>query len=143
MKEFPSKWRHWIMACISSTNFSVLINGKPTGRIKSRGIRQGDPISPFIFVLAMDYLSRLLHHLENRGAIQGVLLNNSCSISHLLFADDILIFIEDNGVYLKNLQNALSLFEFASGLKINLAKSTISPINVPSASASRVAIANL
>lgn len=87
--------------------------------------------SPFIFVLAMDYLSRLLLHLEARGAFKGVTLNHNYNISHLLFADDILIFVENNDTYINNLQMTLSLFERASVLKFNYSKSTISPINVP------------
>ncbi|KAA0045138.1 LINE-1 retrotransposable element ORF2 protein [Cucumis melo var. makuwa] len=103
----------------------------PQGRIKAnRGLRQGDPLSPFLFVIAMDYLSRLLSHLESSGAIKGVSLNSNCNISHILFADDILLFIEDNDYFLNNLRMALSLFERASGLKINLLKSALVPVNV-------------
>ncbi|KAA0050814.1 LINE-1 retrotransposable element ORF2 protein [Cucumis melo var. makuwa] len=79
----------------------------------------------------MDYLSRLLSHLESTGAIKGVCLANDCNISHILFADDILLFVEDNDLYLKNLRMAISLFEKASGLKINLSKSVMVPVNVP------------
>ncbi|KAA0035248.1 LINE-1 retrotransposable element ORF2 protein [Cucumis melo var. makuwa] len=130
-KHFPLKWRKWINACISNVQYFILLNGSPKGRIKAeRGIRQGDPLSPFIFVIAMDYLSRLLSHLETKGAIKGVSFNNCCNISHLLFADDVLIFVEDNEKYLSNLQMALSLFEKASGLTFNHSKSTISPINI-------------
>ncbi|KAA0050761.1 LINE-1 retrotransposable element ORF2 protein [Cucumis melo var. makuwa] len=108
-----------------------MINGKPHRRIKSsRGIRQGDPISPFIFVLAMNYLSRLLNHLEKRKAIKGVSINENCNFNHLLFAYDILIFVKDEDTSLMNLQMALKLFELASSLKINATKSTISPVNV-------------
>ncbi|KAA0040707.1 LINE-1 retrotransposable element ORF2 protein [Cucumis melo var. makuwa] len=64
VKNYPSKWRSWINACISNVQYSILINGRPKGRIiPNRGLRQGDPISPFIFVIAMDYLSRLLTQL--------------------------------------------------------------------------------
>lgn len=59
-----------------------------------RGIRQGDPISPFIFVIAMDYLSRLIQAAEHRGLIKGCSFS-TVSISHLLFADDILLFFQD------------------------------------------------
>ncbi|KAA0025183.1 reverse transcriptase [Cucumis melo var. makuwa] len=131
-KNFPNKWRSWIKACISNVHYSILINGNPKGRIKAcRGIRQGNPLSPFIFFLAMDYLSRLLLHLEARGALKGVTFNNSCHISHLLFANDILIFVEDNDTYIDNLQMALTFFEKASGLKFNHSKSIISSVNIP------------
>ncbi|KAA0056839.1 LINE-1 retrotransposable element ORF2 protein [Cucumis melo var. makuwa] len=139
-KHFPHKWRKWIKACISNVQYSILLNGAPKGRIKAeRGIRQGDPLSPFIFVLAMDYLSRLLSHLESKGAIKGVSFNNYCNISHLLFADDVLIFVEDNERYLNNLQMALTLFEKASGLTFNNSKSTISPINISAGRTDQIA----
>ncbi|KAA0058980.1 uncharacterized protein E6C27_scaffold98G001710 [Cucumis melo var. makuwa] len=130
-KNFPNSWRKWIRGCISNVTYSVIINGRPQGRIKAnRGLRQGDPLSPFLFVIAMDYFSRLLSHLEASGAIKGVSLNNNCNISHILFADDILLFVEDNDCFLNNLIMALSLFEKASGLKINLLKSALVPVNV-------------
>ncbi|KAL4032276.1 hypothetical protein IC575_005346 [Cucumis melo] len=130
-KNFPILWRKWIRGCISNVTYSVIVNGRPQGRIKAnRGLRQGDPLSPFLFVIAMDYLSRLLSHLESSGAIKGVSLNSNCNISHILFADDILLFIEDNDYFLNNLRMALSLFERASSLKINLLKSALVPMNV-------------
>ena len=75
MKGYPIRWRKWIKACISNVHYSIMINEKPQGRFKSTsGIRQGDPISPFLFVLALDYLSRLLNLLEEKGCIKGVVL---------------------------------------------------------------------
>lgn len=72
-KGFPLKWRKWIKACVSSVQYSILVNGKRRGKTKpNRGIRQGDPISPFIFVLAMDYLNTLLNYLEKQNKINGV-----------------------------------------------------------------------
>ena len=123
--------RKWIEACITSVHYSILINGRPRGKIKPiRGIRQGDPISPFIFVLAMDYLSILLNHLEKKNLIKGVSFNGKHNLTHLLFADDILLFMEEDEETINNMRNALRLFELASGLNINLNKSTISPINI-------------
>lgn len=107
-----------------------MINGKPRGRIfPNRGIRQGDPLSPFIFVLAMDYLSRILQHLEQEKQIKGITIKD-INRTHLLFAHDILLFVEDSDEYIRNLQFAIHLFEKATGLNIILNKSTIFPVNV-------------
>lgn len=120
-----------IKACISSVQYSVLINGKPRGQISpSRGICQGDPISPSIFVLAMDYLSRLLTDLESKRKIKGVNFRKQINLTHILFADNIIIFIEDRGKYISSLKFILHLFESAWDLNLNLNKSTITPINV-------------
>jgi hypothetical protein len=65
---FGSKWIRWIHMCISTVRFSVLINGTPAGFFNSsRGIRQGDPLSPLFFLLVMEVLSRLLKKTEGRG----------------------------------------------------------------------------
>ncbi|KAL0559838.1 hypothetical protein IC582_000218 [Cucumis melo] len=139
-KNYSQKWRKMIASCISSVQYSILINGRPRGRIKpSRGIRQGDPLSPFIFVLAMDYLSRLLNNLADKRKINGVNFSPSLNLTHILFADDILIFVEDRDDYVSNLKMILHLFESASGLNINLSKSTIFPINVPTDRAKSIA----
>ena len=72
-KGFPHKWRRWINSCIRCVQYSVIINGHPRGKTQpTRGIRQGNPISPFIFVLAVDYLSRLLEFFETNNKIRGV-----------------------------------------------------------------------
>ena len=129
-KGFPQNWGQWISACITSVQYSILINGRPRGKIKpTRGIRQGDPISPFIFVLTMDYLS-ILNQLEKDNLIKGVSFNKKHNLTHLLFADDILLFMEDDDEIIDNMRFALRLFELASGLNINLNKSTISPTNI-------------
>lgn len=73
----------------------------------------------------MDYFSRLLKHLEDNGSIRGISFNNDCKLSHILFADDILHFIDDNNSSLKNLYMAIKPFEKAFGMNINLAKSLI------------------
>jgi hypothetical protein len=65
---FGEKWCLWIQHCITSVRFSVLINGVPSGFFgSSRGVRQGDPLSPFLFVLVMEAFSRMLGAFNDRG----------------------------------------------------------------------------
>src|ERR1044071_5434595 len=82
-----------IHACISSPTFSVIINGQPTERFKSkRGIRQGCPLSPYLFVLAINELSIGLNEALQSNHLQGISLGHNCPAIHsLLFADDLLI----------------------------------------------------
>uniref|UniRef100_A0A2N9F9F3 Reverse transcriptase domain-containing protein n=1 Tax=Fagus sylvatica TaxID=28930 RepID=A0A2N9F9F3_FAGSY len=93
---FSDKWRHWIYACISSVRFSVLVNGNSRGFFHtSRGLRQGDPLSPLLFLLIMEALSRMLDKATKGGFISSFSVGNSngniLTISHLLFVDDTLI----------------------------------------------------
>ncbi|TYK29578.1 LINE-1 retrotransposable element ORF2 protein [Cucumis melo var. makuwa] len=87
----------------------------------------------------MDYLSRLLNNLADKRKINGVNFSPNLNLTHILFADDILIFVEDRDDYVSNLKMILHLFESASGLNINLSKSTIFPINVPTDPAKSIA----
>lgn len=69
---FPAKWCLWIKACITSVSFSLLINGTPTKWLKTNcGIRQGDPLSPYLFILCSQLLTHLLNDCMNRGDIDG------------------------------------------------------------------------
>jgi hypothetical protein len=94
---FGEKWCSWIQHCISSVRYSVLINGVPSGFFGcSRGVHQGDPLSPFLFVLVMEAFSRMLGAFTERGLISGFSVGSSgldrVNVSHLLFADDTLVF---------------------------------------------------
>ena len=91
---FYSTWVSWIRTCISTPSFSILLNGSPFGLISpSRGLRQGDPLSPFLFILGSKVFSRLMFKEERNGSLQGLQIARNCtSIPHLLFADDLLIF---------------------------------------------------
>ena len=85
------KWCAWIAYCISSMRFSVLINGSPEGFFgSSRGLWQGDPLSPLLFVFVMEALSRMMSVTLTKGLIEGLEVGN-VTVSHLLFADDTLI----------------------------------------------------
>ena len=96
---FGSKWRRWIWWCFSTAKFLVLVNGVPVGFFSSsRGLRQGDPLSPYLFILGMEILSILLRRVVAEGLISGCTLTSRdgtvCSISHLLFTDDTLVFLQ-------------------------------------------------
>ena len=132
---FTRRWRRWIFMCISTARFSVLINGTPCGFFaSSRGLRQGDPLSPLLFILVMEALSRLLSRAREGGFISGYDIGqtNFLSISHLLFADDTLILCGADSDQLWHLKGVFVWFQAVSGLKINLGKSELVPVgNVP------------
>lgn len=87
---FATKWITWVMRCIDSVSYSFLINGSPQGSVKpSRGIRQGDPLSPYVFILCTEVLSALCDKAMLDGSLAGVRVSrHSPSVNHLLFADD-------------------------------------------------------
>ncbi|KAL5700841.1 hypothetical protein ACHQM5_026244 [Ranunculus cassubicifolius] len=69
---FGSKWRRWIRICISNARFSVLVNGSPKGFFKStRGLRQGHPLSPFLFIMVTEVLSKMTSLLGSQGILEG------------------------------------------------------------------------
>ena len=96
---FGSRWIRWMWACTSTVRFSVLVNGSPTGFFdSSRGLRQGDPLSPMLFLLIMEVLSRMLKMTAEEGLIKGfhaskATVSGVC-ILHLLFANDTILFCD-------------------------------------------------
>lgn len=91
---FNEKWCRWVMKCISSVSYSILLNGNPVGKIiPNRGIRQGDPISPYLYLLCTEGLSSIIQNSIQIGKIHGFKASRTGpAISHLLFADDSLLF---------------------------------------------------
>ena len=91
---FTEKWINLMMLCVKTVSYSILVNGEPRGWIKpSRGIRQGDPLSPFLFLLCTEGLHGLITKAAAQGDIKGYsLCRNSPRLTHLLFADDSLLF---------------------------------------------------
>ena len=130
---FGGRWIRWIKWCISTASFSVLVNGSPAGYFpSSRGLRQGDPLSPYLFVIGMEALSCLLNRATDGNYLSGTKIadgrGEELVISHLLYADDTLLFCKANNDELKFISWILMWFEAVSGLKINLNKSEILPI---------------
>ena len=127
---FGCKWVNWIRWCISIASFSILFNGSPMGFFRSsRGLRQGDPLSPYLFVLGMEAFSLLIDTVASGGHLPGfkVIGRNGGmeQITHFLFADDTLVFCKDSKEQLAYLSWILLWFEALFGLKINLEKSSI------------------
>ena len=129
---FGSKWLGCIRWCISTTCFSVLVNGNPSGLFKSsRGLRQGNPLSPYFFLSDGD-LSYMLSRAKECGFIEGLLVKGNddvgVEVSHLFFANDTLIFCDASKENLEPLSWVFMWFEAYSMLKINLEKSELIPI---------------
>ncbi|XP_059277663.1 uncharacterized protein LOC132031768 [Lycium ferocissimum] len=93
---FGTRWIKWIKHCISSVKFSVLVNRTPCGFFPSqRGLRQGDPLSPFLFILAMEGMSNMFQTAKVNGWIRGFQVGaGNLEITHLQYADDNLVFCE-------------------------------------------------
>ncbi|RVW36396.1 putative ribonuclease H protein [Vitis vinifera] len=129
---FGSKWIGWMWSCISTIKYSMLVNGVPAGFFSSsKGLRQGDPLSPYLFIMGMEVLSALISRAVEGGFIYGCRIwkgrGQPVNITHLLFADDTIVFCEAKKESLLYLSWILLWFEAASGLKINLEKSMVIP----------------
>ncbi|GMI94912.1 hypothetical protein HRI_003160500 [Hibiscus trionum] len=95
--ELPEKFRNWIIACYTGSKFSVSLNGSLVGFVKGqRGVRQGDPLSPYLFVIAMNVLSGLLDKAATQGIFQFHPKCKKLNLTHLCFADDLLVFCKGN-----------------------------------------------
>lgn len=123
---FPEGFVEKIMMCLSTVSFSFLINGGSHGFIKGRrGLRQGDPMSPLLFVIGMEYLSRALGEMGKQKEFGFHSRNKGLRLNHLCFADDLMIFCKANVQSTKLIKDVIDDFGRVSGLCINKAKSHI------------------
>jgi len=122
---FSDFWLGLIKQCVTGNSFSLLVNGSSTEFIRSSwGLRQGDPISPALFILAEEVLSRGITELHSRGQATAFQVLRRCPpVTHLLFADDTVIFTNGSKNSLKNLMHFLKAYETGSGQKISEGKS--------------------
>ncbi|KAL4278182.1 hypothetical protein GQ457_03G030870 [Hibiscus cannabinus] len=129
---FGSRWCQWIYSCISSASVSILVNGSPTVPFAiGRGLRQGCPLSPLLFNLVAEALSALLRKAIRLGFFSGFHIGQKAvEISHLQFADDLIVFCEASMTKIKNIVRILRGFEIAAGLKLNLSKTSLLGVNV-------------
>lgn len=91
---FAGRWIHFIMLCVRTVRYSVLVNGSPQGWIiPTRGLRQGEPLSPYIFLLCAEGLSSLISEAVREGSLTGLpIAQGGPYLSHLFLADDSLLF---------------------------------------------------
>ncbi|XP_056845199.1 uncharacterized protein LOC130496777 [Raphanus sativus] len=117
----------WDFISLVLLRYIILINGLPRGMVvPSRGIRQGDPLSPYIFIMCSEVLSGLCNRAQELGTLQGLRVARGCPrVSHLLFADDTMFFLNANKGNCQALKTILSSYEQASGQSINKDKSAI------------------
>ena len=124
---FKDRWVKLMMVCITPASYSVLINEEPHDHITPfRGLRQGDPLSPYLFLMCTVGLHGLINKVANNGEIRNVsICHNGRKLTHLLFADDSLIFCRAKESECQTLLNILTKNERASGQQINRAKTTL------------------
>lgn len=125
---FSNKWTKLVLRCVSSVSYKIKINGQLTsGFSPSRGIRQGDPLSLYIFVICAQGLSSLLKVFNHLGWIKRLkMASRGLTITNLFFADDNLLFFKADPISCKYVKERLDIYEQASGQVINFEKSALS-----------------
>ncbi|PNX97198.1 cysteine-rich receptor-like protein kinase, partial [Trifolium pratense] len=128
---FAEGWLRWMKACIFESSMSVLVNGSPTAEFKvNKGLRQGDPLSPFLFLIAAEGLTGLVKKAVDIGNFHGFKINDNLQFQILQFADDTMLIGKGSWDNVWTIKSILRGFELVSGMKINFVKSKLYGINV-------------
>ncbi|XP_062104285.1 uncharacterized protein LOC133815461 [Humulus lupulus] len=118
--KFPMKFIGWVMSCVRNTTYFLVMNGRIQGKFRGgKGLRQGDPMSPLLFVLIMEYLTRSLQHAVLNSLFCFHPMCKSLKLINLCFADDLLIFCKGTLSAVRSVKRVLDDFAIASGLNIN------------------------
>lgn len=114
---FTKKWIDWTMLCITTVSYSICFNGSLVGPIEPRrGLRQGDPLSPYLFLFCVEGLSNLITNAAREGKIQGsIVAANAPAVTHLLFADDSFLFFQARAEEVCYIKDILQKYEVCSG----------------------------
>lgn len=114
---FYDTWIRWVMDCVITVQFSVVVNGENRAFFTpSCGLRQGDPLSPYLFILVAKILSKLITGGIQNKVISSLRMKRTCPIlSHIFFADDVLLFLKASSSECSQMMHFLRLYNEASG----------------------------
>lgn len=137
---FDDRWIGWMECLFSLEKSSVLLNGAPDRKIPcKRGVRQGDPLSPLIFALAADLLQAAINDQYRHGHIRlpVPILNDDYPV--IQYTDDMILVMSDDPLQVVRIKSVLRDYATSVGPRINFHKSTLVPINTPTALTSQLA----
>jgi len=129
---FNCKWVKWVKVCMESATISVLVNGSPTEEFKpKRGLRQGDPLAPFLFLIVAEGLAGLVREAKRVGLFKGVEVGSQgAHVDLLQFADDTIFFCEPSYHNILVAKAILRSFEVVSGLRVYFHKSVVGSVGI-------------
>ncbi|GJW52717.1 RNA-directed DNA polymerase, eukaryota, reverse transcriptase zinc-binding domain protein [Tanacetum coccineum] len=128
---FGERWCGWIQSCLRFSQGLVIINGSHTEEFQFyKGLKQGDPLSPFLFILVMESLHISFQSVVDAGMFKVIDIGSSLHLSHLFYADDVFFVGQWSDSNINTIVNVLECFYRASGLHINMNKSKLLGISV-------------